>query len=100
MSPSYTISVNSPCLGAQAVAQFSATLYTGLSGSFTYVVLGLDGTLGWVMTVYDYSNPLGPCYPFGQFSQVTPDASDPASSLYGLLDNGAPDTTLGAASVT
>lgn len=100
MSTSYTVSVSSPCTGTQTVSQISTTRYQGSSGSFTLVVLVQDATLGWVLTVYDYANPLGSCFPFAQYSQVTPNTSDPTSSAYGLLVGGSPDTTQGAATVT
>lgn len=100
MSTTYSVSVNSPCSGTQTVSQISSTLYRGAVGSFTLVVLSQDATLGWVLTVYDLANPLGSCYPFAQYAQVTPDTSDPTSSQYGLMDNGSPNTSLGDANVS
>lgn len=100
MSTSYDVTVTSPCEGDQTINEVTSDLFTGTVGDFTMAVLALDTTNGrWLLTVYDYSNPSGPCYPFAQYGQVDPDASDPVGG-YGKMVNGSPDTSAGAASVT
>lgn len=99
MSTTYTVAVMSPCDGNQSISQVNDKLYTGMVGDFTMVVLALDTTSGrWLLTVYDYSDPSGPCYPFAQFGQVTANPSDPTGG-YGKMVNGSPDTGAGAATV-
>ena len=95
---SLTATVSSPCSGTQTLDQISSNLYAGTSGSFTYVVLASDPNQGWLLTVYDYSNPSSPCYPSITYGQVTPNASDPKGS-YGKMVGGSPDTTAGLASI-
>lgn len=95
---SVTATVSSPCSGSQTLEQINANLYQGTSGDFTYGVLASHPSYGWLLTIYDYSNPSGPCYPSIEYGQVTPNASDP-NGLYGKMVGGAPDTSSGEAIV-
>ena len=95
---SLSVTVITPCNGTQTVNSVSPNLYQGTSGDFTLVILSSDPNQGWLLTVYDYSNPTGPCYPSVTYGQVTPNASDPKGS-YGKMVDGSPDTTAGSASV-
>lgn len=95
---SVTATLSSPCSGDQTLNQVNTNLYTGTSGDFTAGVLASDPTLGWVLTIFDYSNTSSPCYPSIQYGQVTPNTSDPSGS-YGKLVGGSPDTDEGEASV-
>ena len=95
---SVTATISTPCSGTETLNQINTSLYQGSGGSFSLVVLASDPSQGWLMTVYDYSSTSSPCYPFVQYGQVTPNASDPAGS-YGKMVNGSPDTSAGSASV-
>lgn len=95
---SLTVTVSTPCPGQQSLNQVIPTLYQGASGNFTLVVLSAHPTLAWLLVVYDYSDPNGPCYPSALFGQVTPNPSDP-KGLYGKLVGGVPDTNAGSATV-
>ena len=99
MSTSYSVTVDSPCDGDQTIDENNSSLYQGSVGDFSLVVLALDSSSEWVLTVYDYGNPSGSCFPYVQFGQVTPDSSDPTGA-YGLLVGGSPDTSAGEASIT
>ena len=92
------VTVTSPCPGNQAVSPINPQIYQGATGTFTYVVLSANPSYGWLLVVYDYSSPDGPCYPNALFGQVTPNAQDPFGA-YGMLVNGTPDTNAGSALV-
>lgn len=77
----YKVNVNSPCPGDQLIEKRDPSLYTGSSGDFTYVVLAKNPSQSrWDLTVYDYSNPSGDCYPSKNFAQATPNLSDPVGT--------------------
>lgn len=95
---SVTATMTTPCSGDQTLNKVNDDLYQGTSGDFTLGVLASDPTLGWKLTIYDYSSTTSPCYPSIVYAQVTPDSSDP-SGTYGKLVNGSPDTSAGEASV-
>ena len=95
---SLTVTVSTHCPGQQSISPIDPNLYQGASGAFTFVILSAHPTLGWLLVVYDYANPSGPCYPTALFGQVTPNSSDP-KGLYGKLVGGVPDTNAGSATV-
>jgi len=97
---SYEVKVDTPCVGTQTVAKISDTFYSGTTGDFTSVNMGLPpGESAWEITIYNYGGVTG-CTTTSLFGQVTADANDPEGE-YGLLDsNGDPDTSLGELNVT
>lgn len=95
---SYTAKVTSPCSGDQTLSQINADLYQGTVGDFDLGVLASHTSQGWLLTIYDYSNPGSSCYPFITYGQVTPNASDPTGP-YGKMVGGSPDTSVGSASI-
>jgi len=84
---SYSIDVNTPCIGDQRVDKVSSTHYTGSNGDFTYAVLTrAPNESQWIVRVYDYRTGSN-CNPFRDFEQVTPDADDP-SGVYSEVGSG------------
>lgn len=93
-----TVSVNSPCPGQQSLSPVTPQIYQGSAGTFTYVVLATNPSYGWLLVVYDYSDPSSPCYPHELFGQDNPNTQDPVGT-YGLLVGGVPDSSAGSAVV-
>lgn len=95
---SYTANVATPCSGDQDLNEINANLYQGTVGDFDLGVLASDVSQGWLLTIYDYSDPGSSCFPSITYGQVTPNASDPTGA-YGKMVGGSPDTSAGSADI-